>query len=68
MKMFEDFTVAVSRQRQVYQRRGRWRGSPCCRTRRPSASIGPTQPADTSATMTYISDATRNTIRVQYCL
>ena len=43
MKMFEDFTVAVSRLRQVYQRRGRWRGSPCCRARRLSASTGPAQ-------------------------
>ena len=43
MKTVEDFTVAVSRLRQVYQRRGRWRGSPCCRARRLSASTGPAQ-------------------------
>ena len=43
MKTVEDFTVAVSRLRQVYQRRGRWRGSLCCHARRPSASTGPAQ-------------------------
>ena len=43
MKTVEDFTVAVSRLRQVYQRRGRWRGSLCCPARPLSASTSPAQ-------------------------